>query len=138
MILAVGVVLLDYASQAAINPCEALMSDMMAGQVGTLRGQSYANDYLSPIRPRCPRRPVSASTAGCSALARASVISLQVWLTSEGDRVPVQNQNVYFDLFFWWSSVLGSISSILAAITQRRGTAMLSPHSASLIPTSCS
>ena len=35
MILAVGVVLLDYASQAAINPCEALMSDMMAGQVGT-------------------------------------------------------------------------------------------------------
>ena len=43
VILAVGVVVLDYASQAAINPCEALMSDMMAGQVGTLRGQSLAN-----------------------------------------------------------------------------------------------
>ena len=33
MILAVGVILLDYASQAAINPCEALMSDIMASQV---------------------------------------------------------------------------------------------------------
>ena len=43
MILAVGVVLLDYASQAAINPCEALMSDMMAGQVGTVPRQSYPN-----------------------------------------------------------------------------------------------
>ena len=52
VILAVGVVVLDYASQAAINPCEALMSDMMAGQVGTLRGQSYQNDYLSPLSDR--------------------------------------------------------------------------------------
>lgn len=33
VILAVGVILLDYASQAAINPCEALMSDIMASQV---------------------------------------------------------------------------------------------------------
>ena len=32
LLLAVGVPLLDYASQAAINPCEALMSDLMAGQ----------------------------------------------------------------------------------------------------------
>ena len=46
VILAVGVVVLDYASQAAINPCEALMSDMMAGQVGTLPGQSYQNDIV--------------------------------------------------------------------------------------------
>ena len=50
MILAVGVVVLDYASQAAINPCEALMSDMMAGQVGTLRGQSYQNDIVRSDR----------------------------------------------------------------------------------------
>ena len=34
VLLAVGVILLDYASQAAINPCEALMSDLMAGQAG--------------------------------------------------------------------------------------------------------
>ena len=30
VVLGLGVVLLDYSSQAAINPCEALMSDMMA------------------------------------------------------------------------------------------------------------
>jgi hypothetical protein len=30
VLLGLGVVLLDYSSQAAINPCEALMSDMMA------------------------------------------------------------------------------------------------------------
>lgn len=30
LLLGLGVVLLDYSSQAAINPCEALMSDMMA------------------------------------------------------------------------------------------------------------
>ena len=34
LLLAVGVILLDYASQAAINPCEALMSDLMAGMAG--------------------------------------------------------------------------------------------------------
>ena len=34
LLLAVGVILLDYASQAAINPCEALMSDLMAGLAG--------------------------------------------------------------------------------------------------------
>ena len=30
VLLAVGVVLLDYSSQAAINPCEALVSDIVA------------------------------------------------------------------------------------------------------------
>ena len=45
MILAVGVVLLDYASQAAINPCEALMSDIMAGQVCYARHFSAINDH---------------------------------------------------------------------------------------------
>lgn len=42
-------VLLDYASQAAINPCEALMSDMMAGQteVSEETGFSFYSGMLS-------------------------------------------------------------------------------------------
>ena len=35
--------MLDYASQAAINPCEALMSDIMAGQVCYARPFSAIN-----------------------------------------------------------------------------------------------
>lgn len=48
-ILAVGVVLLDYASQAAINPCEALMSDIMAGQteMSEETGFSFYSGMLS-------------------------------------------------------------------------------------------
>ena len=49
VILAVGVVLLDYASQAAINPCEALMSDIMAGQteMSEETGFSFYSGMLS-------------------------------------------------------------------------------------------
>ena len=49
MILAVGVVLLDYASQAAINPCEALMSDIMASQteMSEETGFSFYSGMLS-------------------------------------------------------------------------------------------
>jgi len=49
VILAVGVVVLDYASQAAINPCEALMSDMMAGQteMSEETGFSFYSGMLS-------------------------------------------------------------------------------------------
>ena len=49
VILAVGVVLLDYASQAAINPCEALMSDIMANQteMSEETGFSFYSGMLS-------------------------------------------------------------------------------------------
>jgi len=49
VILAVGVVLLDYASQAAINPCEALMSDIMASQteMSEETGFSFYSGMLS-------------------------------------------------------------------------------------------
>lgn len=49
LILAVGVILLDYASQAAINPCEALMSDIMANQnqMSEETGFSFYSGMLS-------------------------------------------------------------------------------------------
>jgi len=49
VILAVGVILLDYASQAAINPCEALMSDIMASQneMSDETGFSFYSGMLS-------------------------------------------------------------------------------------------
>jgi len=49
VILAVGVILLDYASQAAINPCEALMSDIMANQsdMSEETGFSFYSGMLS-------------------------------------------------------------------------------------------
>jgi len=47
LILAFGVILLDYASQAAINPCEALMSDLMAGQHGESAGFTVYSGMLS-------------------------------------------------------------------------------------------
>ena len=42
ILLAVGVVLLDYSSQAAINPCEALVSDIVA-EVNTSSGNILEN-----------------------------------------------------------------------------------------------
>lgn len=47
LLLSVGVILLDYASQAAINPCEALMSDLMAGQQGEEAGFTVYSGMLS-------------------------------------------------------------------------------------------
>ena len=47
LLLAVGVILLDYASQAAINPCEALMSDLLAGQQGEETGFTVYSGMLS-------------------------------------------------------------------------------------------
>ena len=47
LLLAVGVILLDYASQAAINPCEALVSDLMAGQPGEAGGFTVYSGMLS-------------------------------------------------------------------------------------------
>ena len=38
VLLAVAVILLDYAIQAIINPCGALMSDLMAGQQNEAQG----------------------------------------------------------------------------------------------------
>ena len=46
LLLAVGVILLDYASQAAINPCEALVSDLMAGQPGEAGGFTVRTLYI--------------------------------------------------------------------------------------------
>merc|ERR1719507_1616842 len=48
-LLSVGVILLDYASQAAINPCEALMSDIMANQteMSEETGFSFYSGMLS-------------------------------------------------------------------------------------------
>ena len=85
VILAVGVVLLDYASQAAINPCEALMSDIMANQteMSEETGFSFYSGMLS--------------VGSCIGYLLTGMDKL----TSEVDRVPVQYQNVYLDLFFW-------------------------------------
>ena len=47
LLLSIGVILLDYASQAAINPCEALMSDLMAGQHGEEAGFTVYSGMLS-------------------------------------------------------------------------------------------
>jgi len=47
LILSVGVIFLDYASQAAINPCEALVSDIMVGQVGEEVGFTVYSAMLS-------------------------------------------------------------------------------------------
>ena len=47
LLLAVGVILLDYASQAAINPCEALMSDLLSGQQGEETGFTVYSGMLS-------------------------------------------------------------------------------------------
>ena len=47
LLLAVGVILLDYASQAAINPCEALMSDLLSGHQGEEAGFTVYSGMLS-------------------------------------------------------------------------------------------
>lgn len=47
LVLAVGVILLDYASQAAINPCEALVSDLMVGMGGVQDGFTVYSGMLS-------------------------------------------------------------------------------------------
>lgn len=47
LLLAVGVILLDYASQAAINPCEALMSDLLSGHQGEESGFTVYSGMLS-------------------------------------------------------------------------------------------
>jgi len=47
LLLSVGVILLDYASQAAINPCEALMSDLLVGQQGEEAGFTVYSGMLS-------------------------------------------------------------------------------------------
>jgi len=48
VLLAVGVVLLDYSSQAAINPCEALVSDIVAEVIITMELIIYScgGNYL--------------------------------------------------------------------------------------------
>ena len=47
LLLGVGVVLLDYASQAAINPCEALVSDLMSGHQAESAGFTVYSGMLS-------------------------------------------------------------------------------------------
>ena len=64
LLLAVGVILLDYASQAAINPCEALVSDLMAGQPGEAGGFTVRTLYILlfiyfHIHPLNPLNPLN-------------------------------------------------------------------------------
>ena len=47
ILVAVSVVLLDYASQAAINPCESLMADLLHSANGNSNGHSAASSGYS-------------------------------------------------------------------------------------------